>query len=45
MSNDFKFSMTKQQLKEITETDHVQCGEAAAMAGALLLILEQRPVA
>lgn len=45
MSNAFKFSMTKQQLKEITETDHVQCGEAAAMAGALLCILEQKPVA
>ncbi|MDS7767329.1 hypothetical protein [Klebsiella michiganensis] len=40
MSKDVKFSITKQKLKEITETDHVQCGEAAAMAGALLRILE-----
>lgn len=45
MSKVVKFSMTKEQLKEITETDHVQCGEAAAMAGALLRILEREPVA
>lgn len=45
MSKVVKFSMTKEQLKEITETDHVQCGEAAAMADALLRILEQKPVA
>ncbi|MBZ7339409.1 Uncharacterised protein [Klebsiella pneumoniae] len=40
-----KLSMTKEQLKSIIETDHVQCGEAAAMAGALLRILEQKLVA
>lgn len=45
MSKAMKLSMTKEQLKSIIETDHVQCGEAAAMAGALLRILEQRPVA
>lgn len=45
MSKAMKLSMTKEQLKSIIETDHVQCGEAAAMAGALLRILEQRQVA
>lgn len=45
MSKAMKLSMTKEQLKNIIETDHVLCGEAAAMAGALLRILEQRPVA
>ncbi|MDH0491076.1 hypothetical protein N7692_26095 [Klebsiella michiganensis] len=45
MSKAMKLSMTKEQLKIIIETDHVQCGEAAAMAGALLRILEQKPVA
>lgn len=45
MSKVVKFSMTKEQLKEIAETDHVQCGEAAAMADALLRIFEQSPVA
>ncbi|QLP48851.1 hypothetical protein [Klebsiella michiganensis] len=45
MSKAMKLSMTKEQLKSIIETDHVQCGEAAAMAGALLRILEQKPVA
>ena len=45
MSKAMKLSMTKEQLKSIIETDHVQCGEAAAMAGTLLRILEQKPVA
>lgn len=45
MSKAMKLSMTKEQLKNIIETDHVQCGEAAAMAGALLRILEQKPIA
>lgn len=45
MSKAMKLSMTKEQLKNIIETDHVQCGEAAAMAVALLRILEQKPVA
>lgn len=45
MSKAMKLSMTKEQLKSIIETDHVQCGEAAAMAGALLHILEQKPAA
>lgn len=45
MSKAMKFSMTKEQLKNIIDTDHTQCGEAAAMACALLNILEQQPVA
>ncbi|MDB2181910.1 hypothetical protein [Citrobacter farmeri] len=45
MSIAMKLSITKEQLKNIIETDHVQCGEAAEIAGALLRILEQKPVA
>lgn len=37
--------LTKEQLQEIAETDHVQCGDAAAMARQLLAGLEQEPVA
>lgn len=36
---------TKEQLQQIAETDHVQCGDAAAMASQLLAGLEQEPVA
>lgn len=36
---------TKEQLQEIAQTDHVQCGDAAAMARQLLAGLEQEPVA
>lgn len=35
---------TKEQLQEIVETDHVQCGDAAAMARQLLAGMEQDPV-
>lgn len=45
MSKAMKLSMTKEQLKNIVKTDHVQCGEAATMASALLNVLEQQPVA
>lgn len=37
--------LTKEQLQQIAETDHVQCGDAAAMARQLLSGLEQEPVA
>lgn len=36
---------TKEQLKEIIETDHVQCGEASAMARIALASLEAEAVA
>ncbi len=36
---------TKEQLQQIAETDHVQCGDAAAMARQLLGSMEQEPVA
>lgn len=36
---------TKKQLQQIVETDHVQCGDAAAMASQLLASMEQEPVA
>nr|DAE54889.1 MAG TPA: Protein of unknown function (DUF551) [Caudoviricetes sp.] len=35
---------TKEQLQEIAETDHVQCGDAAAMARQLLAGMEREPV-
>lgn len=35
---------TKEQLQQIVETDHVQCGDASAMARQLLAGLEQEPV-
>lgn len=37
-------SLTIGELKVIAETDHVQCGDAAAMARALLAAYEQEPV-
>lgn len=36
---------TKEQLKQIIETDHVQCGEASALARIALASLEAEPVA
>ncbi|WP_258458397.1 hypothetical protein [Enterobacter sp. RIT418] len=36
---------TKEQLKEIIETDHVQCGEASALARVSLASLEAEAVA
>lgn len=36
---------TKEQLQQIADTDHVQCGDAAAMARQLLASMEQEPVA
>lgn len=39
--NDF----TLEKLKEIAETDHVQCGDASALASKLLEILETKPAA
>lgn len=36
---------TKEHLQQIAETDHVHCGDAAAMARQLLAGLEQEPVA
>lgn len=36
---------TKEQLQQIIETDHVQCGEASAMARIALASLEAEPVA
>jgi hypothetical protein len=34
----------KELLQEIADTEHVQCGDAAAMARALLAAYEQEPV-
>lgn len=36
---------TKEQLQQIIETDHVQCGEASALARIALASLESEPVA
>lgn len=36
---------TKEQLQQIIETDHVQCGEASALARIELASLEAEPVA
>ena len=36
---------TKEQLQQIIETDHVQCGEASALARIALASLEAEPVA
>ena len=35
---------TKEQLQQIIETDHVQCGEASALARIALASLEAEPV-
>ncbi|EON5266333.1 DUF551 domain-containing protein [Escherichia coli] len=37
--------LTKEQLQQIIETDHVQCGEASALARIALASLEAEPVA
>lgn len=36
---------TKDELQRIADSDHVQCGDAAALARALLAAYEQEPVA
>ncbi|MGM8557458.1 DUF551 domain-containing protein, partial [Enterobacter hormaechei subsp. steigerwaltii] len=36
---------TKEQLQQIIETDHVQCGEASALSRIALASLEAEPVA
>lgn len=35
---------TKEQLQQIIETDHVQCGEASALARIALASLEAKPI-
>ncbi|HDT0752811.1 TPA: hypothetical protein QIC06_004885, partial [Enterobacter kobei] len=35
---------TKEQLQQIIETDHVQCGEASSLARIALASLEAEPV-
>lgn len=37
-------TMTRGELRVIADTDHVQCGDAAAMASMLLELLDQKPV-
>lgn len=37
--------LTKGELRVIADTDHVQCGDAAAMAKMLLEMLDSKPVA
>lgn len=37
--------MTREELLNIIETDHVQCGEAAALARMALVALDCKPVA
>lgn len=37
--------LTKEQLQQIIETDHVQCGEASSLARIALASLEAEPVA
>lgn len=36
---------TLEKLKEIAETDHVQCGDASWLANRLLEVLEAQPAA
>ncbi|HAS0834523.1 TPA: DUF551 domain-containing protein, partial [Enterobacter cloacae subsp. cloacae] len=38
-------TFTKEQLQQIIETDHVQCGEASSLARIALASLEAEPVA
>lgn len=38
-------TLTTEELRQIVETDHVQCGDAAAMARELLANREAQPVA
>lgn len=40
-----KSTITREQLLEIIETDHVQCGEAAALARMALAAMDSEPVA
>ncbi len=39
-----KHELSKEELQRIVDTDHVQCGDAAAMARALLAAHEQEPI-
>lgn len=38
-----KSTITREQLLEIIETDHVQCGEASALARMALAAMESEP--
>lgn len=40
-----KSTITREQLLEIIETDHVQCGEASALASMALAAMDSEPVA
>lgn len=40
-----KPTMTRGELRVIADTDHVQCGDAAAMANMLLSVMDNKPVA
>lgn len=40
-----KPTMTRGELRVIADTDHVQCGDAAAMANMLLAVMDIKPVA
>ncbi|CDQ53031.1 hypothetical protein ACYBNJ_03260 [Klebsiella pneumoniae] len=40
-----KSTITREQLLEIIETDHVQCGEASALARMALAAMDSEPVA
>ncbi|MBT1833582.1 hypothetical protein KKZ87_01930 [Enterobacter cloacae] len=43
-SEDQPMTFTKEQLQQIIETDHVQCGEASSLARIALASLEAEPV-
>lgn len=38
-------TITREQLLEIIETDHVQCGEASYLASMALAAMDSEPVA
>ncbi|SLR87690.1 hypothetical protein [Klebsiella pneumoniae] len=40
-----KSTITREQLLEIIETDHVQCGEASYLARMALAAMDSEPVA
>lgn len=37
-------TFTKEQLQQIIDTDHVQCGDASALARMALAVMEKEPV-
>ncbi|EQB1793635.1 hypothetical protein ACYCW3_005664, partial [Klebsiella quasipneumoniae] len=39
-----KSTITREQLLEIIETDHVQCGEASYLASMALAAMDSKPV-